>query len=1619
MAAYSFIDNINDFFSTGYFTEDFQKKVFDKSGYSQEGIKELCTRFSALRQQYNRYKQAVTSRYAREKDKERETFDFNSKLLECLGYYKATVKEQPAAILSLPIGENGAQQDVPVRIVCNRTDGSPQLYVMDIPTLVSASDDTDAETGFAELGLDRLVTHIFSLPEQEHPRYILMSSGNMVFFMDADKWERGAYLRFDIERLLVETTQSAMRNYFALFYLLVSREALAVIGDTPLMQQLEEESYKNAYAVTQDLKRGVVAAVEALANEAIWYIKHTPDNKFHDQDETDDNFETMMRDDCLIFIYRLLFIFYAESRPDLDILPINDQTYQRGYSLEMLRDLEQVNLITAEELNGYFFDHSIKRLFALILRGYNEDRVDASSMTASFRVRHIDSPLFSDTKLKVLVGVKFRNVVWQSIVCQLSLSQKQKGKPRGRISYANLGINQLGSVYENLLAYRGFYAEEDYIEVHPKGDLVETYLQPRSRRDVFEEDEILKDEEGHDIIHPRGKFIYRLNGRDRKKSASFYTPEVLTKSTVKYTLKPIVEKLERGEIKASDLLQMKILEPAMGAAAFQNEVINQLAVLYLQFRKQEVGETIDPLQYPNELQKVKAFIATSNVYGVDLNATAIELGKLSLWLNVMHKDMEVPFFSNRLAEGNAVIGAWLKVYKKSDVVRTTVGQRAYDKKWWEAPTHRIHFSDSRLERHYTEVYHFLLPVQDMLGILNAKLPTFSKEEEQKLKEKKKVMANIRKSWLKGITGEEYKQLERISRKIDVLLKKYVEFQMGVAEYANNGYAVWKYAGKRTLPFETNAQREEFDDQRYRKDSAYMKLKMVMDYWCSLFFWEYKDLADLPTRQDYWDDIERVLDVDMKEASPKVRFSNAGKTGEEDLFLPKQGRIDFDAEEEESAAKVQSLEYYLAEMGNKQINKLQLEGAYSERRFDIVKELAKRYHFFHPMLEFLEVFWLRDGFDVICGNPPWIKLEFNEANIVSEKYPEVVIRKVSAPVVRQMIKQFMNDQMMEKLYKGEMAEQVCSTAFLNAYCNYPLLIGQQTNLYKCVLENTMDLVSPTNGYIGLLTPESIYDDPNGQPLRRELYKRLRYHFQYQNELRLFAEVHHHTVYGDQLLGPRRSSSPRFASLSNLFHPSTVDGCFTHDGHGMCGGIKDENGNWNTKPHRDRIVTFTDKELQVLSDTFEDGTTGDCAKLVSIHSKEIIGVLKKISDFPKHLDDVKNITSMCFDETNAPKAGLIKRHTCVPELSKYEMIYSGPHFYVANPIYKTPRETCILNSDYDNVELGKIPDNYIQRTNYIPNIPLPEYNQQVRGFISNKVQGEVSYDNYFDYYKLGIRAMISQAGERSLICAVLPRRTAHINGVISSSFVRGDDTVDIAALCASIPMDFFMKTIAAQNLTSVRMQGFPLGIDEKYNNAMRSRTLLLNCLTTHYADLWQEMWDGAYKNETWSLRDKRLKPFDQLHETWSWDIPLRNYFERRQALVEIDVISAMALGLSLQDLEMIYTIQFPVLQQNENDTWYDAEGKIVFTCSKGLTGVGLDRKQWEAMRGEPNTPNNPNNPNTPITSYKGSTASYVHTIDPSKSELYGGQQQTFVAPYTRCDRIADYRRAWAHFEKIYNK
>ena len=141
-----------------------------------------------------------------------------------------------------------------------------------------------------------------------------------------------------------------------------------------------------------------------------------------------------------------------------------------------------------------------------------------------------------------------------------------------------------------------------------------------------------------------------------------------------------------------------------------------------------------------------------------------------------------------------------------------------------------------------------------------------------------------------------------------------------------------------------------------------------------------------------------------------------------------------------------------------------------------------------------------------------------------------------------------------------------------------------------------------------------------------------------------------------------------------------------------GIKDKEGNWNTVAHKNRIVHFGEEELRVLAKTFENSDDWEATKLVGIHNKEIIDVLRSLSDFSNHVSDIEHITSVCHDETYGIDKGIIVRNTCFPNWDNYEMIYNGPQFYINNPLYKTPRSSCVLNSDYDPIVLEKISDDY---------------------------------------------------------------------------------------------------------------------------------------------------------------------------------------------------------------------------------------------------------------------------------------------------------------------------------------
>ncbi len=1592
-----FIQNTGEFFTSNYFDEDFPKKVLEKTGYAFEDQKIFQKRISGLKDKYFRYKQLLIDGKLRTKDRITETHRFHTLVLNALGY----PGDHPEYDSLFHVDETTV---LPVRNTLYRGE-QPHLMVMEMQPLFKEGDEdpdglfeqqyhSEEESSqnppqkyhrsqwsnvfkvpeglkISPMVVNESVSRLFLMDLHQRPKFILLMAGNRYFLLEQEKWFRGSYLEFDLEELFNET--AIKKDYYALFYALLAKETLAPGSEIVLMEQLEEDSHKSAYEVTKDLKEGVIHAVEALANEAVFSWAASGFKAEEIEADT-------LKNECLNYVYRLLFLFYAESRNDLDILPADDAVYQHGYSLEMLRDLEQVPLNTASSQNGYFFHESLKRLFQLLSTGYREKDTD----NRSFKVRHLDSPLFDNDKLEILPKVKIRNVIWQDIILQLSLSRKKKGKTRGRISYANLGINQLGSVYESLLAFRGFFADTDYIEVHRKLKGTETsakvartdgsYLVPRSRRDDFHEDEVFVERNGEMKVIKKGTFIYRLSGRDRQKSASYYTPEVLTQTTVKYTLKPILERVKNKEIKALELLELKILEPAMGAAAFHNEVINQLAEAYLLYRQEEKKQKVAPDKYREELQKIKAYIALNNVYGVDLNPTAVELGKLSLWLNVIHKDMQTPFFGYRLGVGNAVVGAWLKVFKSKDFL-FEANNRTVKKRWWEKAPKHLKFGTNKIKRKPEEVYHFLLPDANMVPSAGIKLLKAEFPDEAK------HVSEWKKEFCAPIRGNEFERLQKISQAIDYLLEEHYLIQSSInreTQIKEEFFGAYEADEQVQLKAKSYDEKERLAKQRNQTNAPYYKLKLVMDYWCSLWFWDMRDATHLPSRTEWYDDIENILNIDLSTLE-EAQKEELGAVYEPAIV---QGRL-FGDEANEPAIKAYKKDKIFVQASMMALLKDRPTSLFTNRRSEIVYELAEKHRYFHYQLEFVEVFKERGGFDVAVGNPPWLKILFEEKGLMSEVFPELEIRRTTAPQVRKLQSSFLENEKQKEAYYSEYISTEAAGVFMNAFQNYPLLKGQQTNLYKCVLENGFHWVS-NKGFLGLIHPEGVYDDPKGQPLRKEIYPRLKFHFQFKNELSLFAEVHHETIYGIQIYEGNKSEID-FLSINNLFHPSTIDGCFVHNSSGVPGGFKTKDNKtgkmvWNTSPHSSRIVRITEKELKIIAN-FEGSKNWESTSLVTIHAQELISIFKKILNLKTKVGDFDHSIDEGLHETNAQNQNEIIRTPIsnTPNYSLNELIIGGPHFFVATPYYKTPRKISKLNSHYDVVLFDDIVEDFLPNVNFLPGKNFQS--QDKNRFI------------------LTFSQMLSITGERTLRPAILPPKTYHINTVTSISFKNDELLLELAAVASSLIIDFLVKVIGKGGFYSGALRKVPLGIKKGFERQLNLRIILLNCLSDYYSILWKNNWQEDFKQDNWSIDDSRLKSFSSLSSEWDWDTPLRNWYERRQALVEIDVITAIALGLTLEELILIYNVQFPVLQQNEDDTWYDQKGNIVFTVSKGLTGVGLDRKEWESIK----------------EMKAGQT--YEHTIE--KSELYHGKKVTYYAPFDKCDRVEDYKAAWAHFEKIFEK
>ena len=1576
------IRNRNEYYTNHYFASIFEENAADTIRAWREAAQETDQRtpWALLRDAGKRY---FLTRGRQERRRGETAYteavsEIARDLLGALGYDAVSAKPELEEIPN--VGK------VPVALEISKDNGAPLLWtILTTPTdsadLVIANDDeTDASdilgyvpmtadlrsdlvTPFAEEQLLRqpmeelLGRLLYDLDES--PRWIILISENQIALIDRNKWNEKRFLVFDLDDIFGRNEESTLQAMAVLLH----RDSLCPKDGGSLLDVLDDNSHKHASGVSRDLKYALRQCIEILGNEVVYDMKERQKVQVYDRNLAED-----LTLQCLRYMYRILFMLFIEAKPELGYAPMKAQTYESGYSFESLREIcEQAQGDGEINEDGNFLKESLDKLFGLVYSGFPtkvEAPADSESLQGVFAIEPLKAHIFDPERTALIEKAHLRNGKLLQIINLMSLSRGGRGQRRGRISYSNLGVNQLGAVYEALLSYRGFFAEEDLYEVKRAGDKVDEldvgYFIPLRDLDQYTEDERVRNDDGTLRVHPKGEFIYRLAGREREKSASYYTPEVLTRCLVKYALKELLE-----DKSADDILELTICEPAMGSAAFLNEAVSQLAEAYLERKQKETGVSIPHEQRQQELQKVKMLIADRNVYGIDLNPTAVELAEVSLWLNTIYQGGYVPWFRTQIVNGNSLIGARRQCYTLSQAQAEGPGA------WYNSAPERVAPGMKRSLRKQ-QVYHFLLGDPGMCAYTDKVIKGLEPEKIATIKK-------WNKNFTKPLTDSEADDVLRLCNQIDALWDAHTQLRAEIKDKTTDPLSVWGQAQDEEHQPTTIRDKDRIYDSLYLSKggsnaSPYARLKAVMDYWCALWFWPIDKADELPSRMEFLFDVQMLLGLDV--VSTRGDKKNADQISVFD---------DFD------------LDPYARELSDRYgkygaVNLDQLRAGFPRLR--IANEVAEQQKFFHWELEFADVFESRGGFDLVVGNPPWIKLEWNEEAVLGDRQPLLAVKKFTATQTTHIREQLMKDTATHALYFSEYEGVSGQQAFLGSRQNYPDLAGA-INLYKCFLPQAWGFGNES-GVAAFVHPEGVYDDPRGGALRRTLYAKLRKHFMFANELKLFAEVDHHTTFSLNVYGgPLRGGSVSFDTLHNLYSVETIDQCYDGSISGPVPGIKDENG-WCTQGHPDRIIHIGQRELKLFARIFDDTDEWKTAKLpTTLHCRQLVEVLEcfekqtLLGSMEGHL-----FTSEFWNETASQKDGTIKFDVRFPD-STIDAIYSGAHIGVANPYHQTTRSAYRVNSDYDKVDLLEIPDNYCIRVKYQPALPLPQY--------MAKVPVTPWGTKLTDEFRLINREMVGTTSERTLTCAIAHSAIAHVNTVFSLALENSVDISALAGLTASVPYDFLVKSIGKGHVNYSTTMLYPI-FPAKDIPGICCRALILNCLTKYYSPFWQECWQDAFSSDSWSKQDPRLRPsrFTTLTPTWTWDTPLRTDYERRQALVEIDVLTAMALGMTLDQLKTIYRIQFPVLQQYEADTWYDANGRIVFTNNRGLTGVGFDRKEWEnGIKGAP-------------------TGKKFYRTITDDTQPGGPVQRTieYVAPFDKCDREKDYETAWAFFSQRQN-
>jgi hypothetical protein len=462
---------------------------------------------------------------------------------------------------------------------------------------VNQSLDKRADTGGTRLSPHALVQEY--LNNNEH-MYALVSNGRFLRVLrDATRLSRLSYLEFDLEQIMEE----GLYAEFALMYRVLHSSRMPEkqeSGSESFLEFYHQEALASGSRIRERLSLAVENSIKELANGLL----QNPNNQelrervLNQQISAKDYYLNTLR-----LVYRILFLLVIEERkliyPEKRDENLNRKRsiYYSFYSIQRLTKLAEKLIYVDPKKTDLW--QSLITTFALFEQDQYGNKLGISPL---------GSGIFAPSALGIISRQFLNNETLLQVLRYLVTFENEQGQ-RVRVNYADLDVEEFGSVYEGLLDY----------------------------------DPEITDNAGEPIFG----FV---KGDDRASSGSHYTPEELVKPLIKHSLDYLIEDKLKEADPEKGLLSLTICDVACGSGHILLSAARRVGFELAKVRSKEDYPT------PSVLRLAIRDVIRYCIYGVDLNPLAVELCKVALWLEAHEPGEPLNFLDHHIKCGNAIVG---------------------------------------------------------------------------------------------------------------------------------------------------------------------------------------------------------------------------------------------------------------------------------------------------------------------------------------------------------------------------------------------------------------------------------------------------------------------------------------------------------------------------------------------------------------------------------------------------------------------------------------------------------------------------------------------------------------------------------------------------------------------------------------------------------------------------------------------------------------------------------------------------------------------------------------------------------------------------------------------------